>query len=414
MINERYGLLGRHLAHSHSPILHKMIGGYDYGLFEIEPDYLAEFMDKREFAGINVTIPYKEEVIQYLDGISDLATEIGAVNTVVNRNGKLYGYNTDYFGFDYMCRKENIEFFNKKVLVLGNGGASKMVQVYLEHHKAKEVIVVSRKTKNNYADLTQWLDFDIIINTTPVGMYPNNYEQIIDLGEFCNCEAVVDLIYNPLKTKLIVQAEGLGINSATGLAMLVGQAVKAINLFIDSDIQMSKSDKVLAELETSMQNIVLIGMPGVGKSMIAKALASKLGRELVDFDTEIELNQGETISNIFAYKGEEYFREIEHKVALNFSKKQNYIIATGGGTPIFEENSAALKQNGYFVYVKGDIAKLDRANRPLSKSEEVLKQLYAKRDPIYSKIADVEIMVEDYADDTADKIIKKLKERDIL
>lgn len=414
-INKKiYGLLGEKLGHSFSPKLHKMMGGYKYNLFEIEKENLKEFLQERKFAGINVTIPYKIAVISSLDEIDELAKEIGAVNTIVNKNGQLKGYNTDYYGFDYMCKMANISLEGEKVLILGSGGASKMVQIYAKNNKAAKVVVISRTGENNYNNLEKWQDFTCIINTTPIGMYPNNDGEIIDLMQFKNCSIVIDLIYNPLRTNLILKAQELGLRTATGLSMLVGQAYKAVQLFLDKEIPIEIMKKTLDSMQAEVENIVFIGMPGVGKTTIAKKIADILNRKLIPMDEMIELRENKSIPKIFKTEGEEKFRELESKLTSVIAKEKSLVIATGGGTPINIDNARRLKQNGMFVYLQRPIKELSTKGRPLSKNLQALEAIYQKRHPIYNHLADEVIEVKKYKKDTISSVLNALRKRGIL
>ncbi len=403
-----YGLLGEHLPHSFSPQIHNELGNSDYTLFEKSPDEVERFLKEKSFKGINVTIPYKQTVIPFLDVISPEAEKIGAVNTIVVRDGKLYGYNTDYFGFAYMLEKSKIQGNGKKCLVLGNGGASLTVQAVLNDLGAKEVIVVSRKTENNYNNIHNHFDSEIIVNTTPVGMYPNNMESLVNLDNFDNLSGVLDVVYNPLKTKLILDAEERNIPYATGLSMLVAQAKKAHEIFFDITVDTAICEKIENTLYNQMCNIVLIGMAGCGKSTVGKALAEKLGKTLVDTDEIVIKNENKPIPEIFAEQGEDYFRQCEISAVNSVGKGKSQIIATGGGVVTRAENYKPLKQNGIIVFIKRDADLLPTNGRPLSQMHGV-KALYEERLPIYRKFADIEIDGNGTIDQVANNIIKGLK-----
>ncbi len=403
-----YGLLGEHLPHSFSPQIHNALGNPDYTLFEKSSDEVDLFLKEKSFKGINVTIPYKQTVIPFLDVISPEAKKIGAVNTVNVVDGKLYGYNTDYFGFVYMLEKSKIQVKGKKCLVLGNGGASLTVQAALNELKAGEVIVVSRKTENNYNNIHNHLDSEIIVNTTPVGMYPNNMESLINLDDFHNLSGVLDVVYNPLKTKLILDAEERNIPFATGLSMLVAQAKKAHEIFFNKTVENDICEKIENTLYNDMCNIVLIGMAGCGKSTVGKALAEKTGKTLVDTDEIIVGTENKPIPEIFAEKGEEYFRECEASAVLWAGKGKSQIIATGGGVVTRAENYKPLKQNGIIVFINRSADLLPTNGRPLSQIHGV-KSLYEKRLPLYRQFADVEIHGNGTVSEVADKIIEELK-----
>lgn len=403
-----YGLLGEHLPHSFSPEIHMNLGNEDYHLFEIAPENLEKFMTEHNFDGINVTIPYKKSVIPFLDVISPEAEKIGAVNTITVRDGKLYGDNTDYFGFVYMLEKSGISVEGKKAVVLGGGGASATIQTVLRDMNAKEIIVVDLGAENNYDNLYLHFDGEIIVNATPVGMYPNNLKSLVNLDDFKNLSGVLDVVYNPLKTKLILDAEERNIPSATGLSMLVAQAKKAHEIFFDTKLDTAVCEKIEKILHNQMCNIVLIGMAGCGKSTVGKALAERLGKELVDTDEMIVNTENKPIPEIFAEKGEDYFRWCEN-VAVNLAgKEKSQIIATGGGVVTREENYKALKQNGIIVFINRDADLLPTNGRPLSQMHGV-KALYEKRMPLYRKFADIEIDGNGTIDEVAERIITEIE-----
>ncbi len=404
-----YGLLGEHLPHSFSPEIHMNLGNEDYHLFEVAPENLEKFMKEHNFDGINVTIPYKKSVIPFLDVISPEAEKIGAVNTITVRDGKLYGDNTDYFGFKYMLEKSGISVEGKKTLVLGSGGASATVQAVLHDMVASEIVVVSRNGDDNYVNMyMKHTDAQIIVNTTPVGMYPDNLNTLVDLDRFKNLSGVLDVVYNPLKTKLILDAMERNIPCATGLSMLVAQAKKAHEIFFDTKLDTSVCKKIEKILHNQMCNIVLIGMAGCGKSTVGNALSEKLGKELVDTDEMIVNTENKPIPEIFAEKGEDYFRWCEN-VAINLAgKEKSQIIATGGGVITREENYKPLKQNGIIVFINRDADLLPTNGRPLSQMHGV-KALYEKRMPLYRKFADIEIDGNGTIDEVADRIIKELE-----
>ncbi len=386
----KYGLIGEKLGHSFSKTVHSKIADYEYELFEIAKTELDAFMKSRDFCGINVTIPYKEAVIPYLDFISKEAEKIGAVNTVVNKNGKLYGYNTDFFGLKTLIEKNNIEIFGKTVLILGSGGTSKTAKAVCDSMGAKEIFVVSRAGGDGYITYgdAYLKDAQVIINTTPCGMYPKTNEQPILLDNFSNLEAVVDVIYNPLKTKLIIDAENCGIKAVGGLYMLYTQAVKAAEIFTDNEIKIDVFDEILKE----KQNIVLIGMPSSGKTTLGKMLANEMGREFIDTDIEIVKKSGMSIPEIFKKYGEEYFRNLESDVINELSLKQSLIIATGGGAVLRRENIDALRQNGKIIFIDRPLDMLITTDdRPLSSNREALEKRYDERYSIYCFACDVRI-----------------------
>lgn len=403
-----YGLLGKHLPHSFSPQIHKALGNDIYTLFEIAPENLEKFMCEKNFKGINVTIPYKKAVIPYLDEISLEAEKIGAVNTIVVRDGKLCGYNTDYFGFEYMLKKSKVNVKDKKALVLGSGGASATVQAVLRDMGASEVVVLSRNGDDNYVNMyIKHTDAEIIVNTTPVGMYPDNLNTLVDLDRFKNLSGVLDVVYNPLKTRLILDAEQRKIPSSAGLSMLVAQAKKAHEIFFDKTIENGVYEQIEHSLTLQMCNIVLIGMAGCGKSTIGKRLSELLKKELVDTDEMIVNTENKPIPEIFAEKGEDYFRWCEN-VAVNIAgKEKSQIIATGGGVITRPENYNSLKQNGIIVFINRDAELLATNGRPLSQRYGT-KELYEKRLPLYRQFADIEIDGNGTIEEVSNRIVKEI------
>ncbi len=386
----KYGLIGEKLGHSFSKIVHSKIADYDYELFEISKNNLDLFLKKRDFGGINVTIPYKETVIPYLDFISEEAQKIGAVNTVINRNGNLCGYNTDYFGLKSLIERNGIKINGKTVLILGSGGTSKTAKAVCESMCAKEIFIVSRaggKGAISY-DEAYGINAQVIINTTPCGMFPKTNEQPILLDGFSDLEAVVDVIYNPLKTKLVLAAQNRGIKAVGGLYMLYAQAVKAAEIFTENDVETDVFDEILKE----KQNLVLIGMPSSGKTTLGKLLAVELEKEFVDTDIEIEKQAGMTIPEIFEKFGEEHFRNLESQIISKLSVKQSLVIATGGGAVLRRENVDLLKQNGKVVFIDRPLDMLITTDdRPLSSSREALENRYFERYATYCFSCDVRI-----------------------
>lgn len=402
-----YGLLGEHLPHSFSPQIHKALGNDNYTLFEISPENLECFMTEKKFKGINVTIPYKKSVIPYLDDVSPEAEKIGAVNTVIVQDGKLCGYNTDYFGFKYLIEKSGIIIKGKKILVLGSGGASVTVQTVLQDMGAREILVVSRNGEINYSNIYKETDAEIIVNTTPVGMYPDNMNTPIDVSRFPNVSGVLDVVYNPLKTRLIMEAEKLGIKTAMGLSMLVAQAKKAHEIFFDTVVDNNVCDEIEKSIKLQMRNIVLIGMAGCGKSTIGEKLAEMLNKNFFDTDEMIVNAESKSIPQIFEDDGEKYFRTCEN-VAVNLAGREtNSVIATGGGVVTRMENYMPLKQNGIIVFINRDHNKLPTKGRPLSQLHGV-KELYEQRMPLYRKFADIEIDGNGTVDEIAEEIVKEI------
>ncbi len=403
-----YGLLGEHLPHSFSPQIHLSLGNNDYHLFEIAPKNLEGFLSDKKFKGINVTIPYKKAVIPYLDVISPEAEKIGAVNTISVRDGKLYGDNTDYFGFKYMVEKSGIEISGKKTLVLGSGGAAATVKAVLTDMGAESVGVVSRNGEINYTNIYDETDTEIIVNTTPVGMYPDNMHSPVVLSKFPNLKGVFDVVYNPLRTKLVMDAQNIGIPAVAGLPMLVAQAKKAHEIFFDTKLNDDITENISKTLFKEMCNIVLIGMAGCGKSTIGKILSQRLNKDFMDTDEMIENAENKPIPDIIEKYGEDYFRRCEN-VAVNLAgREKSCIIATGGGVVTKAENYMPLKQNGIIVFINRDAEKLPTKNRPLSQLHGV-KALYEKRMPLYRQFAHIEIDGNDTVEEVADSIIKEIE-----
>ena len=380
------GLLGRKLGHSYSPAIHALLGNYEYNLYEKEPEELEAFLRNSDWDGINVTMPYKQAVIPYLDSLTDFASEVGAVNTILRQDGKLIGGNTDYWGFLTMVAKGGLSPTRKKCLVLGSGGASKVVQAVLRSMKA-HVVVISRSGKNSYENLSRHADASIIVNTTPVGMYPNTGVSPVNLDLFPHLEGVLDVVYNPARTQLLLDAEKRGIVAMNGLWMLVMQAKAAAECFTAEPISVERITEIHAILRAQMENIILIGMPGCGKSTVGRLLAEKTGKTFVDTDAEIEKRAQKTIPRIFAEDGEEVFRNYETKILSEFGKESGLIIATGGGCVTESRNYPLLHQNGAIFWLQRDIDKLPTDGRPLSQSRS-LAEMYETRRPLYAQFAD--------------------------
>lgn len=390
----KFGLLGRKLGHSYSPAIHACLGNYEYSLYEREPEEIEDFLRNGPLDGMNVTVPYKKAVIPYLDELSPIAQKLGAVNTIVRRDGKLVGHNTDYFGFQMLLDTLPLAFEQDKVLVLGSGGASNTAVAVLRDRLAK-VIVISRSGENNYSNLHLQRDARIIVNTTPVGMYPDTGKAPLDLKSFPLLRGVVDVIYNPARTQLILDAEALDggedwIHSRNGLLMLVAQAKEAAEWFTGLNISNDVIAPILNKLEADMQNIVLIGMPGCGKSTVGRILSEKTGRRFVDADAEIQRMAGKSIPEIFARDGEEAFRNWETKVLSELGKQSGLIIATGGGCVTRERNFPLLHQNGRIFWIMRNIKALPTDGRPLSQANS-LAEMYRVRLPLYDKWKDLVI-----------------------
>lgn len=403
------GLLGRKLGHSYSPQIHNLLGDYSYVLFEKERSELENFLKNVDFSGLNVTIPYKKEVIPYLSELSPTAKKMGCVNTVLRRSdGTLYGHNTDYFGFTSLVRHAGLSVAGKKVLVLGSGGASNTAVAALKDLGASPV-VISRSGENNYGNLHLHRDAAAIVNATPVGMYPNTGVSPIDLGLFPHLEGVLDVIYNPARTQLLLDAEKLGIPRENGLWMLVAQAKEAAEVFTGGKISDEVIEKIYRELSHQMKNIVLIGMPGCGKSTIGTLLAEKLGRTLADADEKIVSLAGKSIPDIFAQDGEPTFRDWETKALTELGKQSGLVIATGGGCVTQKRNYPLLHQNGHLVWLERDCNVLPTDGRPLSQAND-LGKMYAVRKPLYEAFADIRVENAGTPAETVQKILDALEE----
>ena len=398
------GLLGGKLSHSYSPQIHKSLGAYSYELFEKTPDQLEEFLKQENFQGINVTIPYKKAVIPYCDILSDRAKQLGVVNTIVRRSdGTLVGHNTDYYGFESMLKRSGLDPANKKALVLGSGGASATVSAVLEE-SGSNVVIISRNSKNNYQNIDQHNDAAIIVNATPVGMYPDNDSLPVDLNTFPCLEGVLDLVYNPARTQLLMQAQKRGLITQNGLWMLVAQAVESAEWFTGTKYDEKIIETIHSQLSSQMQNIVLIGMPGSGKSTIGQYLSKSLGRAFIDVDAEIAARAGLSIPEIFRIFGEDGFRKLETEALKEICKKSGIIIATGGGCITKDENYNILRQNSRIIWIQRDINRLPTAGRPLSQTYS-LQEMYKIREPLYQHFADDAITNDSDVANTAKKIL---------
>lgn len=402
-----FGLLGRKLGHSLSPQIHSHLCDYEYKLFPTEPENLDEFFSDTRLKGFNITIPYKIEAFNRCTERSEVAEKVGSVNTIIRRNdGTLYGDNTDYFGFMYMANKCGCSFEGKKVLILGSGGASLTVYHVAKDSGAKEIVVVSRSGENNYENIDRHYDADIIVNTTPVGMYPNNGERLIDLSKFTKCKKALDLIYNPARTVFLLDAQKLGIDCINGLYMLVAQALRAAEIFTGKNIPVSRIDEIYNAIISEQKNIVLIGMPGCGKSTCAALLAEKTGRKCIDTDAMVVEESGEKIPDIFAKYGEDEFRNRETEAVRLAGKGANQIIATGGGAILREENRIALRENSTVIFLKAPVDTLATDGRPLSKDAETLRKMFVERLPYYEKTADFTVEVDSDPETTVRRIME--------
>lgn len=409
----KYGLIGEHLKHSYSCEIHAQIADYEYELHEIPPSGLGGFLKKREFNAINVTIPYKQDVIPYLDEISDTAKRIGAVNTIVNRNGRLYGDNTDFAGMLALARHIGVDMKGRKVLILGTGGASKTGHALAEYMGAQSVYYVSRSGKDGSITyeqaVTEHSDARIIINATPVGMFPKQDGRPIDISAFPKLEGVIDAIYNPLRTNLILDAQERGIPAEGGLYMLSAQAVHASAVFRGIPLDESLVDKAFKSVKNDKQNIVLIGMPSSGKTTVGRILAEKCGKQLADTDEYIVRKIGMPISDFFAKFGEAEFRRIEKETVAELSATGGRIIATGGGAVLDPENVRALKQNGVLVFLDRRPENLVATDdRPLASRRSALEKLYTERYDIYCAAAELHIDANTTPEAEADAILKEL------
>lgn len=399
-----YGLIGEKLGHSFSREIHQRLGGYDYRLQELTPAQLPAFLEKRDFRGVNVTIPYKQTVIPLLDEVDPKAAAIGAVNTIVNRRGRLYGYNTDYDGMAALARHAGLTLKNKNVLILGTGGTSRTAMTVAADLGAAEIRRVSRTGRGDAITYEQVADLpvQVLINTTPCGMYPGCDGQPMDLSRFGWLEGVLDAVYNPLRTRLVLQARDNGARGQGGLYMLVAQAAAACRLFLDRPLPDGALDSVYRAIHGQKQNIVLTGMPGSGKSTVGRVLARQLDRELVDTDTEIIRVAKKPIPEIFAQRGERGFRDLESQVIQEVSRRTGLVIATGGGAILREENVRRLRQNGRIYFLDRpaeDILPTD--DRPLARDMEAVRQRYAERYPRYTSTADAAVPVRGSAEDVA-------------
>lgn len=388
----KYGLLGEHLPHSYSPLIHSMLGDYEYSLIEKAPEEVADFLKNGDFKGINVTIPYKKAVIPYLDSLSPRAMSIGSVNVIVRRDdGTLHGDNSDYGGFASLVKESRIGVKDKKVIVLGSGGASLTVQAVLSDMGAKSITVISRKGEDNYENISKHSDADVLVNTTPVGMYPDCEKKPVDLSAFTRLSGVIDLIYNPVKTALILEAERHGIKAAGGLHMLVAQAVIANGMFFEKSIDERLIGTIEKKVSAAVKNVVLIGMPGCGKTTVGKRLAALTGRRFIDIDSEIVKASGKAISEIFEEEGEDAFRRLETEITAKFAKESGCVISCGGGIVTRPENRDILKQNSTVVFISRSLNTLATRGRPLSATTSP-EALWEARSPMYKAWSDLKLL----------------------
>ena len=399
-----YGCIGKKLGHSFSKIVHNQLADYSYELAEIPPEALDGFMRRADFKAINVTIPYKEAVIPYLDEVSDIARQIGAVNTIVRREGRLYGYNTDMAGMTALLRRQGVSLAGKKVLVAGSGGTSKTAVVTARALGAAQVVRLSRTAREDavtYADAPRLhADAQVLINTTPCGMYPRLGEMTLNLDDYPALTSVTDAVYNPLRPALVVEAQRRGLNASGGLYMLVAQAAYAVEKFIGERVAEEDIERVYTAIETEKRNLVLIGMPGCGKSTLGKLAAQELGKRFYDSDEEIEKQTGRTPAQWIAAEGEPAFRRIEAQVIACLAAEQFSVIATGGGVVLNPENIRLLRENGTLVFIDRPPEKLAiTADRPLSATRELLAQRYRERYPLYRAAAEAVLAAADSRED---------------
>ena len=400
------GLLGKKLGHSYSPQIHSHLGNYSYDLFEKAPEELEEFLRSGNFSGLNVTIPYKKDVLPYCNKLSERAKTIGAVNTIIRRpDGTLIGHNTDYFGFQSMLKRSGLQVTGKKGLVLGSGGASVTAVAVLQQQGAN-VMVISRSGENNYANLSRHNAAAVIVNATPIGMYPNVGISPVDLDLFPDLEGVLDIIYNPARTQLLLDAERRGLITENGLWMLVAQAKESAEWFTGTKISDKKIAQIHAILRRQMENIVLIGMPGCGKSTIGQMLAAQLNKKFIDADAEIVKQAGMPIPEIFEISGEEGFRKWESQILAQFGKESGLVIATGGGCVTRSGNYPTLHQNGRIIWIRRDIHALPVDGRPLSQKNK-LEAMYAVRKPMYEAFSDYAVANDTTPEQVVIEIMKK-------
>ena len=400
-----YGLIGAKLGHSYSRPIHDFFGDYEYKLFELSADEIKSFLDTEGLSGFNITIPYKREIIKYLDGLDDISERLGAVNTVVKKDGKWLGFNTDYEGVKEAFLRAGVDVNDKKTLVLGTGGASTAVIAYLFDNGAI-VKNVSRSGELNYSNVYNESDAEIIVNATPVGMYPNAGETLLDLNRFFNLSFAFDLIYNPRKTRFLLDAEKLGVKTCNGLPMLVYQAKKSHDIFCGKALSQEKAEKCIKRIDDDTKNVVLIGMSGVGKSVIAKRIGEKTGKPVFDTDEEIVKRAGKTIRAIFNEDGEEVFRKLESEVIKELCSLRGIVISTGGGAVVKPENEYPLKSNGILIRIVRKKEDLSTEGRPLVKDRSAIDRLLKEREPLYRKFADFTVENNGTVDDAVGKIME--------
>ena len=405
-----YGLIGERLPHSFSKEIHEKIADYNYSLKELKPNELQEFILSKNYKAINVTIPYKQAVIPYLDEIAPEAQAIGAVNTIVNRDGVLCGYNTDFGGMRALIERAGVDLKYKKALILGTGGTSRTAAAVCERLGAKEIYRVSRSGREGSITYEEayrdHADADVLINTTPCGMYPDIFGCPVELDRFQSLGGVIDAVYNPLNTSLVLDARARGIAAGSGLYMLVAQAVLASELFMDTELDTVKlTNSIYDEIYFDKRNIVLTGMPGSGKSTVGRIIAEKLGRDFIDTDCMIVERYGE-IASIFAQHGEKYFRDLESEVIRELAPLTGKVISTGGGAILRPVNVGALRRNGELFFIdRSPEYLIPTADRPLADEKAKIEKLYEERIDIYMDTADYIIDGDCDPDDVADSVI---------
>lgn len=404
----RYGLLGRRLSHSYSPAIHRLLGSWPYDLFQVEPEDLGDFLRSGRWDGVNVTIPYKKSVVPYCDVLSPLARTLGSVNTLVRRpDGSIFGDNTDAWGFAWMLRRMGLSCHGKKALVLGSGGASVTAQ-YVLRQMGAEVTVISRSGPDNYSNLEQHRNAEILVNATPVGMYPQNGESPLCLDCLPNLQGVWDLVYNPIRTELIMQAEARRIPHASGLPMLVGQAARASELFIGRAVPQARLEEILREIRLSQENMILVGMPGCGKTTVGRALAKRLGRPFADGDEALEEAVGMPAAAFLERYGEAAFRAEESSILKKLGASSGLVLATGGGCVTKPENHPPLHQNGRIVWLRRDLSRLTAQGRPISRNCGV-EALYKARREQYARFADLTVSNDGTVDETVQQIVEAIE-----
>ncbi len=404
---KKYGLLGRRLLHSLSPEIHRELGNFSYELFQVEPENLEEFITKKDFAGLSIVFPYKKEVVRYCDILTETAKRLNCVDTItVDDEGRLIGDNCEYDGFCHMITKCGIEVKDKKVLLLGKNAS--VIRTVIEDMGAKEIVDVTVDGEVNFENIYEHSDAQVLVNTTQTGMYPNNGDKIVDIKKMPNIKGVLEVIYNPRRTKLICDAEDLEIPNSDGLSMLVAREYMAEIRFgrIEPDEELFKA--TYKTMSDRRKNIIFVGLPGCGKTTIAKVVAAKLGRPCIDVDKLIEMKAGIPISAIFNAYGEKYYRELETETLRKITRNGGQVIATDSGAVMSLENQYYLRQNGYIVWLSRDLSELKMNGVYLARNREALERIHAERSPIYKFLADINVEVTDNAEKTVFEIIKKM------